>query len=215
MSLLIKQAEQFAPIAVSHSLGTTLEKGGRACVALHRSLDPTKVRPRCARSVAIVARTAAAGKVRGKIVKNMRKQILGLAILAAASVAAACSYRPQPSSERVSDRKQSPAQGEPKIMVYSEGFPPPLGMVFGTFGVRNGCLALKPQTSENWYVAVVPPGSSFTRDHDGTPNGVILQGKTARFGETLRLGGGVSPYDLGEQGRACLGSTAIIDRVLG
>ncbi|MFL6844404.1 MAG: hypothetical protein ACJ8ER_05940 [Allosphingosinicella sp.] len=99
-------------------------------------------------------------------------------------------------------------------MTFRSGYPPPAAISAGTFDLRNGCLVLKPEPGEAWLVAVVPPGSSFTRDSRGAPDGVTVEGASVRFGQLIRFGGGVTPYDLGEKGRACPGATVVVGSIL-
>lgn len=121
---------------------------------------------------------------------------------------------PTTSNETASDSGHS-MQQTARLMTYSVGFPPPARRSSGVFGLRNDCLVLQPETSNDWFVAVVPPGSSFTHDSGGAANGVVIDGRTAKFGEKIEFGGGVSPYALGEQGRACPGPTVIVGTIIG
>jgi hypothetical protein len=100
------------------------------------------------------------------------------------------------------------------MMTFKAGFPAPAAIDAGVFGISDGCLALRPDGSPDWLVAVVPPGSALSKDPTGAVDGVVIGGVSARFGTSIRFGGGVSPYDLGPDGQACPGKTVIIGSLL-
>lgn len=144
----------------------------------------------------------------------MRADMFGLALLVAAGLPWGCSSEPRSPRRAASDQRQSSVEPDARLMTYSAGFPPPAGRAYGVFGLRNRCLALKPETTGRWRVAVVPPGSSFTRGADNVPNGVVIDGTATRFGERVDFGGGVGRYNLGKQGGACPGPTVIVGTIL-
>lgn len=135
-------------------------------------------------------------------------------ILLVAAVLAGCSPAQEPANQTMVRTQRSAGEAQSRIMTFKPGFPPPASIGYGVFGLRNGCLVLRPEGLADWLVAVLPSGSSFTRDQNGLATGVTIEGRAAKFGERIRFGGGVAPYDLGAQGRPCPGPTVIVGNIL-
>lgn len=141
--------------------------------------------------------------------------IPGALLAAVVGILPACSST-QPkaadmSNDIISVRERS---GQPRVMTFKSNFPPPAAILLGTFGVRNGCLALQIEGSPDWLIAVVPPGSVTSEDAVGRADGVTIGGTDAHFGTKVRFGGGVSPYDLGSAGQMCPGPTVIVGSLI-
>ena len=101
----------------------------------------------------------------------------------------------------------------PEFVPFPEGFPPPTAILQGTFGLRTQCLSFKPDVGDTWYAAVIPRGSRFTHDSRGTVSAIQIGDAEARFGSTVRVGGGISPYDASQRS-SCRNPTVIIGSII-